>query len=187
MMTTRQITRFAARAGLLAAAAASLTACVSPENDSLSIGGGVHPIVLEAFDAREGQPLHSGNGINREAWGETVILAPVHGTIHRPTYTTNRRLNRATARSQGFYPSVQTATERVFEGPTRLREEAAVSHVDALVDLVLLLPRMVIDIEPGAAVRSPDVPYQRQPARDIPEPDDTPEPFEERADDTPGS
>lgn len=149
MRNRRSIFGPGALAGLLAVSGG----CVSPENDTLLIG---RSTTLEALTPAAGIDLEGGHGNDRSRWGTTIIEAPVHGTIHRPTYAPNHFLNRSLARHRNLYPTWETATDRCAEGADRQAEEAVKAHLAAVVDLLLVVPRMVVLVPPDKPVRSPD-------------------------------
>lgn len=151
-----------------AAALALLGGCVAQQNDRLTVGRSVQ---LEAFfppaptAAEAGVPVlpeqpPTLTSVWRDNWTPTVILSPVDGTAHQPTYAKRLLMTDSTARQRREYPTALTALELTngSEGDQQL--EALANPLYALADVVLLLPRMVLD-RPWSIRWSPDVAYAR--------------------------
>jgi hypothetical protein len=151
-----------------AAMLALLGGCVAQQNDRLTIGRSVR---LEAFYPPEPTPAEEGAAVLaaqtptlvrvwRDNWERTTILSPVDGTAHQPTYAKKLHLTDSSARQRREYPTESTALQ-LTEGSEQDQQQEAISNaLYAAADVILLIPRMVID--PPWAIRwSPDVAYQR--------------------------
>jgi len=131
------------------------------QNDRSDLGGGVSLPSLAGEPAATRQPDEASiTTFDRRHWQPSVILVPVYGVAHGPTYTTEHRSTDATARQRGEHPTALTALE--LDGDT-----CRTNVVDALQtpfvcawDALLLLPRAVVT-RPWTEIRGDQEPYWR--------------------------
>ncbi len=151
-----------------AAALALLGGCVAQQNDRLTLGRSVR---LEAFYPPAATPAEAGaavlpeqtptlTSVWRDNWQRTVIHSPVDGTAHQPVYAKRLAMTESTARQRREYPTALSALELTNGSEPEQQLEALANPLYALADVVLLLPRMVLD-RPWSIRWSPDVAYAR--------------------------
>jgi hypothetical protein len=148
--------------------AALLTGCIAEQNDRMTLGRSVQ---LEGFfppaatEPPEGVPVLADQpptltSIIRSDWEPTVIFVPVDGTAHHPTYAEHLRLANSSTRQRREYPTPTSALELTEGSEQDQAWEAAGNFGLTVLDLVLLLPRLIV--EPAWRVRwSPDVAHAR--------------------------
>lgn len=141
----------------------ALLAACNHQNDRNELGNVVSLPALSAesmpSDVRP-DDASSLTSLDRSGWSKTVILVPVHGIAHGPTYTTEHLSTKATARQRGEPPTALTALE--LEGDTCWTQvaDAAEAPFVSMWDLLLLLPRAVVE-RPWTEVRGDQQPYWR--------------------------
>jgi hypothetical protein len=149
-------------------AALLLAGCVAQENDRLLLGRSVQ---LEAFyppapaQGPTGAPVLTEQsptltGIIRTDWEPMPVLVPVDGTAHRPVYNKQLYLADASARQRREYPTALNALELSEGSETDQQLEAAGNLGLAVADLILLVPRLVLQ-PPWRTEWSPKVAYDR--------------------------
>lgn len=172
---------------LICLSTAAVSGCVSPDNDRITIGRSLR---LEAFtpspivDApvRPSQvQVPSLTGVDRSNWESTLILVPVDGVAHRPTYSKQVLVTDKTRRQRREYPTYLSALDLYGGSQTQQELEAVYNQLIAASDYVLLLPR-TLWTRPWATRWSASEAYQRYWHPERPEPEPVPqegEPFSE--------
>lgn len=140
-----------------------LLAACNHQNDRNEIGNTVSLPALSAepmpSDIRPDDPS-SLTSLDRSGWSKTVVLVPVHGIAHGPTYTTRHRSTDATARQRGEPPTALTALELEGDtGWTQVADSAEAPFV-CMWDTLLILPRAIVE-RPWTEVRGDQEPYWR--------------------------
>jgi hypothetical protein len=169
--------RSAAQRVALALVPLALAACVSPENDRLTVGHGPAAYRPEAMTPDSGR---AGNttpgvepsarlpqsaqstltGLDRSNWSRTTITVPVDGTAHRPTYLQRVLGTNSSARQRRDFPTADTSLELTQGSGQDQALEAPLQHAQAAWDFVLGVPRMFFQL-PYRTRWSADESYQR--------------------------
>lgn len=142
--------------------AAALTGCTSSENDRFRFGedGMIPAFQSEAIGyPDDGQP-RSVTGLDRSGWEPMVFAVPVHGTAHQPTYAPSMFDLDTLPRQRGEYPTAETCLDLGEPDCGTQVWFAARTHGVAVIDTVLLLPRLVMR-PPTATDWSPSRSYAR--------------------------
>ena len=123
------------------------------------VGGGDGGAVVQAGDARP-----SVVSLERGNWGATQVTAPNDLSAHQPRYSQNLLLNDTLRRTRGEYPTAASALDTgTSAGMDRQIQEALVAPLAAAADVVLFVPRAVVQARPDRPTRTGLEPYQRQP------------------------
>lgn len=149
----------------LALGLAALSGCTHPENERFRLGdAGTIPAFQPQRDTLA-DPTPSVYGLDRDNWETVDFVVPVHGTAHHPTYAPSAFCADTLARQRGEYPTAETCLELndPNEGDEAL--EAVATHGAAVLDTLLLVPRMVIR-PPCATDWSPAGTYTRVSGQD---------------------
>jgi hypothetical protein len=113
--------------------------------------------------ARYAQP--SLLALDRENWGTTTVDVPNDFAAHTPRFATNYIDTRSNPRAQGKYPNERTSlglsTDR--HSDEQILEAAAAPFVAAQ-DVLLLIPRAIMEIRPYRPTRTGSEPYARSPS-----------------------
>lgn len=145
---------------------ALLAGCATPQNDRMTIG---QSVMLEAYTATpaptEGEPAEqvatpSVNGMSRAHWQMTPILVPVDGGVARQTYAKRASGTDSTRRQRRQYPTALSSLELTNGSEEDQEGEAALNVLLALSDVILIIPRALIDW-PSKTRTSPDEAYNR--------------------------
>lgn len=131
---------------VLLSTAAALAGCTSSENDRFRFGEdgtipafGVDPAALPGDDGRR-----SVTGLDRTDWETVVFVVPVHGTAHQPTYAPGAFDLGTLPRQRGEYPTAETSLDLGEPDSGTEAWFAVRTHGMAVVDTVMLLPRLVM-------------------------------------------
>lgn len=146
-------------------AGAGLSGCTSADNDRFRFGGDDMLPAYRTLSETTPDPTPSVTGLDRSHWEPVTLTAPVHGTAHRPTYAPSAFDLDSMPRQRGEYPTVESALDLGERDHGADAWLAARTHGLALVDTVMLVPRMVIR-PPTATDWSPARSYSRIPGQD---------------------
>ncbi|MBL8745168.1 MAG: hypothetical protein JNK58_02300 [Phycisphaerae bacterium] len=149
--------------------------CGAVNRDSrVTIGGEVVPALTLNDDhmSPAGPSLVAGA---RDHWEAGTIVVPIDGTEHHPHYTSLSPDYSHTRRSDGVFPSAESALILSSPaGPQVCEAIAAPFHCAA--DIVMFIPRAVMT-PPMRVVISPSEPFERYRERpELPTPPLSPEP-----------
>ena len=152
---------------VLLGAAAALTGCTNSHNDRLRFGeaGAIPAFATDAPEGFEGDTYRSVTGLDRSDWEPVVFAVPVHGTAHQPTYAPSAFDLGTLPRQRGEYPTAETSLDLGEPDCAADAWFAARTHGMAVVDTVMLLPRMVMR-PPTATDWSPNGNYTRVSGQD---------------------
>lgn len=89
-----------------------------------------------------------------------VVGVPVYGVATNPTYTTQYRLTDETHRQRGEFPSAASSLDQFGDTQNEMRTEALAAPFVYVGDIILLIPRMIIQ-SPATEVRGPERVYAR--------------------------
>lgn len=166
-----------------AAAIAGCTHSVSDLNDGLSVGDGAvaegrargpvyRPPTLDPdFGRPQTEPAAGASGppapttltIDRGNWEITRIEVPNDRAAHQPIYTRSLLANDEVARNRGTYPTAMSASQHSHRTSSDAQIlEAAMAPAAAAADIVLFLPRAIIN-PPWTTVSGGFEPYRRVP------------------------
>ena len=148
-------------------AAAALSGCTSPENDRFRFGedGMIPAFQSDAAALPTDDQIPSVTGLDRSNWEPVVFVVPVQGTAHQPTYAPGVFDLDSLPRQRGDYPTVETSLDLGEPDSGTEFWFAARTHGMAVVDTVMLLPRLVM--RPHEATDwSPVGRYTRVPGQD---------------------
>lgn len=126
--------------------AAALSGCTSPENDRFRFGedGMIPAFQTDAAALPTDDQIPSVTSLDRSDWEPVVFAVPVHGTAHQPTYAPGVFDLDSLPRQRGEYPTVETSLDLGEPDCGTEAWFAARTHGMAVVDTVLLLPRLVM-------------------------------------------
>jgi hypothetical protein len=150
-----------------------LTGCVSPENDRDTIGRATK---LEAFETPKAAEsvvvppalaAPSVIGIERGNWQKTVILVPVDGTAHKPTYARRITDTNKTRRQRSLYPTATSSLELGGGSEGQQQSEMLYNQLMTLGDLIFWPFRMIWRA-PWRTDASPDEGYSRYAHPELP-------------------
>lgn len=185
--------RTVAKFAILLPPAALLAACAGPLNNESGIGnaGGrtvYAPATLaqsallpvnaefEPVADTKSAPVYGANGptnadsaqpsvlaIDRDNWSTIAVIVPNNLPAHQPRYATNYVSNWS-ARARGEYPDDRTALNMGSdEGNRQQVVEAVAAPFVAASDIILYLPRAVMESRPYRPTRTGTWPYERAP------------------------
>lgn len=146
-------------------------ACAPVNNARLSVGGAVLPAIDGSQPVNE--PLIEATGpslgrIDRADWNERAYLVMQDGTRHHPRLTTGGpRYTDAIPRQRGEYPTAMSALDLSADHGAQFWEAVAAPFW-AATDVVLFIPRAILNGGPGAVVASPDRVYERAQSTGMP-------------------
>lgn len=135
-----------------------------PEEAAATVNQRVAPVyagggVVQADDSRP-----SIVSLDRGNWGATDMRVPNDFSAHQPRYTDNVLLNDTLRRTRGDYPTAASALDTgTGAGMDRQIQEAFIAPLAGAADVVLLVPRIVMEARPGQPTRTGLEPYERQP------------------------
>jgi hypothetical protein len=151
----------------------AMSGCISPENDRDTIGRSTK---LENFEAAKpaesvvvppALAAPSVIGVERENWQKTVVLAPVDGTAHKPTYARRIIGTDKTRRQKNLYPTATSALELGGGSEGQQQSEMLYNQAMALGDLIFWPFRMIWRA-PWRTDASPDEAYSRYAHPELP-------------------
>lgn len=118
--------------------------------------------VAGPVDVRTAQP--SLVSLDRSNWGTTSIEVPNDFSAHQPRLSVNYINKESNPRAQGKYPTERTA---LGLGTDRHNDEqileAAAAPLVAASDILLLVPRAIVEMRPFRPTRTGGEPYARSP------------------------
>ncbi len=142
-------------------------ACGCADLNSRPVLGGrtALPAVTPSREAGggHGRDVASVRSWDRSNWGSTVVVVPVDGTVHAPTYARGRLYDLEPTRRKGLYPTVESAMELDEPGSRLMRgAEVVAQPFRGLVEVGLMPVRAVVS-PPWSRRQSPAGVYKRQP------------------------
>jgi len=169
--------------------ALTLSGCISPENDRISVGKSLRFESLQAARPSEGGVVPndlvapSVVNIERDNWKRTEILVPIDGTAHKPIYARRVNITNKTRRQRDFYPTASSSLDMSGGSEGQQQRESLYNVGMGVLDVLFLVPRAIWRA-PWRTDASPDDAYARYwhpglaPGQRQPLPEDT-DPFAE--------
>lgn len=156
---------------LLAIAVAILAGgCISPQNDRAVIGTDLRlealmPVApstatkeVPASSLALRQP--SVISVDRTNWQPMILMVPVDGTAHNPSYVRHVVFASSTARQRRDYPTILSSLELTGGSETDQQFEAVSNWGMGALDILMIIPRMIIQA-PTRTRWSPSEAYAR--------------------------
>lgn len=145
----------------LVGATLPLAGCVRALNDRPVLGGNTPlPAIAGEVPTSGDRGAATHTRLDRVNWRARVVLVPVDGAVHGPSWRSYRTRAGDAARQAGLYPTAETALE-IDGGSWRANATAAAfEHLGALGEVALMPVRAFTD--PLTADRQTGVVYKRK-------------------------